>query len=412
MQYKGTQKPIHQIASELGGVDYILEGSALREAGRIRITADLIKVADQTQLWADRYERELAGILVLQNEVAQQVAKALALKLLPAEQARLAGAKNVDPEVYDLCLKGRDHLGRYAKADFDAAEQYFERALAKDPASATAYAGVAAVWLYRRQLGFAPPRESGEKARAAALKAIALDDTLAEAHLRLAGLFTWTDFAFRDAEREYLRAIELDPNDPMARVLYAHALLIVGRRDEGMAQAERGVMIDPLDVGVRGQYVYALIYARHYDEAASQAGEILRAQPANIVALGAYYFTQHVKQRYADVIATAATYYEAMGYGDVAEALRKGYAESGYAAAWRRAMDVEVAKHGNDPGVAMDAASNYPMIGERARALDLLEKAYADRDPNIPYIGCHPVYDPLRAEPRFQALLRRMNLPQ
>ncbi len=168
MRYKKTDKPVDQIGRELGA-DYILEGSAQREAGRIRITADLIRVADQTQLWADRYEREMAGILALQNDVARQVARALALKLLPAEQARLAGAKTVDPEVYDLCLKGRERLGRVTRADIDAAEQYFLRALAKDPASAAAYAGISAVWALRQQFGLAPPsrgRPEGQGGRA------------------------------------------------------------------------------------------------------------------------------------------------------------------------------------------------------------------------------------------------------
>jgi len=411
MSYKKTDKPVDQIGRELG-VDYVLEGSAQREAGRIRITADLIKVADQTQLWAERYERELAGILVLQNDVAQQVAKALALKLLPAEQARLAGAKTVDPEVYDLCLKGKDLLGRFTKADLDTAEQYFQRALAKDPASAAAYAGMAGVWLYRRQIGLAPAREAGEKARAAALKAVELDDSLADAHLRLAAVFTWTDFAFRDAEREYKRTLELDPNDPTARALYGHLLMILGRPAEAIPQTERAVATDPLDVGSRVFHAFALFYARRYDEATAQARAALRLQPGHPGALGALVQTAHMKQQYADVVAAAATMYEATGRPDVAEALKKGYAEVGYAAAWRQATAVELAKYGDEPGVALDAAENYAIAADRARALDLLERAYKERVPGITYIGCNPLFDPLRAEPRFQALLRQMNLPE
>ena len=411
MSYKKTDKPVDQIGRELG-VDYVLEGSAQREAGRIRITADLIKVADQTQLWAERYERELAGILVLQNDVAQQVAKALALKLLPAEQARLAGAKTVDPEVYDLCLKGKDLLGRFTKADLDTAEQYFQRALAKDPASAAAYAGMAGVWLYRRQIGLAPAREAGEKARAAALKAVELDDSLADAHLRLAAVFTWTDFAFRDAEREYKRTLELDPNDPTARALYGHLLMILGRPAEAIPQTERAVATDPLDVGSRVFHAFALFYARRYDEATAQARAALRLQPGHPGALGVLVQTAHMKQQYADVVAAAATMYEATGRPDVAEALKKGYAEVGYAAAWRQATAVELAKYGDEPGVALDAAENYAIAADRARALDLLERAYKERVPGITYIGCNPLFDPLRAEPRFQALLRKMNLPQ
>jgi serine/threonine-protein kinase len=146
MRYKQADKPIDQIGRELG-VDYVLEGSAHREAGRIRITADLIKVADQTQLWAERYEREVAGILALQNDVAQQVAKALALELLPAEQARLAGARAVNPEAYDAYLKGTAYWTRITRADLDTAERYFSLALEKDPRFAPASAGLAMVWL-------------------------------------------------------------------------------------------------------------------------------------------------------------------------------------------------------------------------------------------------------------------------
>jgi serine/threonine-protein kinase len=411
MHYKKTDKPVDQIGRELG-VDYILEGSAQREAGRFRITADLIKVADQTQLWADRYERELAGILTLQNDVAQQVAKALTLKLLPAEQARLADARTVDPEVYDLCLKGNDHLTRVTKADFDTAEQYFQRALAKDPASAAAYAGIAGVWLYRRQIGLAPAGEAGQKARAAALKAVELDDSLAAAHLRLAGLFSWTDFTFADAEREYKRTLDLDPNDPTARALYGHLLMNLGRPAEAIPQTERAVATDPLDVGSRVFHAFALFFARRYDEATAQARAALRLQPGHPGALGALVQTAHMKQQYADVVAAAATMYEATGRPDVAEALKKGYAEVGYAAAWRQATAVELAKYGDEPGVALDAAENYAIAVDRARALDLLERAYKERVPSITYIGCNPLFDPLRAEPRFQALLRKMNLPQ
>jgi len=411
MSYKKTDKPIDRIGRELG-VDYVLEGSALREAGRIRITADLIKVADQTQLWAERYERELAGILVLQNDVAKEVVKALALKLLPAEQARLAGAKTVDPEVYDLCLKGKDLLTRFTKADFDAAEQYFQRALAKDPASAAAYAGVAGVWIYRRQIGLAPHREAGEKARAAALKAVELDDSLAAAHLRLAGLYTWTDFNFPDAEREFKRTLELDPTDSTARALYAHVLIILGQRNEAIQHAERALAIDPLDVGNRVFCAFVLFFAHRYDEALTQASEVLRMQPGHPGALGAIVQSRHMKRQYAEAVAAATALYESTGRPDVAEALKKGYAELGYARAWQQATNLELANHAGEPGVAADAAENYVIAGDRERALDWLEKAYEERAPSMPYIGCNPLFDPLRSEPRFQALLRRMNLPQ
>jgi serine/threonine-protein kinase len=411
MSYKKSNKPIAQIGRELG-VEYVLEGSARREAGRIRVTADLIKVADQTQLWAGRLEREMAGILALQNDVARQVAKALALKLPSAEEARLAGARAVDPEVYDLCLKGKELIGRFSKADVDAAEQYFQRALAKDPASAVAYAGIADVWLYRRQLNLAPPREAGEKGRAAALEAVALDDNLATAHQSLAALYTWTDFDFPAAEREFKRTLELDPNNSLARAMYAQLLLILQRRDEAMPQVERAVAIDPLDVNVRIQCAAALGLARRYDEALEQANQALRLQPGHPGALGWSFVLRHMKRQYAEAVVAATAYYRSIGLADVAAALERAYADSGYTAALRQAADLELAKHGSEPGVVMDAAQTYGMAGDRARALDLLERTYAERDSQLPYIGSIPFFDFLRSEPRFQALLRQMQLPE
>ncbi|MGE5199275.1 MAG: protein kinase domain-containing protein [Rhodospirillaceae bacterium] len=411
MRYKKTDKTIDEIGRELG-VDYVLEGSAQREAGRIRITADLIKVADQTQLWAERYERELAGILVLQNDVAQQVARALALKLLPAEQARLADARTVDPEVYDLCLKGGHRLAGVTKGDIDAAEQYFQRAVAKDPAYAGGYVGLSAVWALRQQMGLAHPREAGPKARTAALKAIDLDESLAGAHGVLGDVYAWTDFNFPAADREYKRLIELAPNDAGSRATYSHILMILGQPDEAMRQIERAMSIDPLDDLLRMYYTAVLLGARRYEDALTQARVLVRAQPGNLGALSALVAAGHMKKQYAEVITAAAAAAEGTGRPDVAEALKKGYAQSGYANAWRKATEVELAKHGGEPGVASDAVNGYLMAGDNARALDWLEKAYAERDPYITYIGCLPIFDPLRAEPRFHALMRKMNLPK
>jgi tetratricopeptide (TPR) repeat protein len=408
MRYKKIEKPINEIGRELG-VDYVLEGSAQREADRIRITADLIKVADQTQLWAERYERELAGILALQNDVARQVAKALALRLLPAEQARLAGARRVDPEVYDLILKAR-HANNATPVGVDTAEQYYQRALAKDPASALAYQGLSDVWMLRQIFGYVPAREAGPKAKAFALKAVELDDT--SGHGVLADAFAYVDYDFPAAEREYKRTLELDPNDAMSRCGYAHILMILGRPTEALEKDQRALALDPLDDGVRAFYAGHLTLARRYDEALAQANEVLRKQPGNMVALGALYQSAHMKRQFADVIAALAVVYEQGGRPAVAAALRKGFTDSGYAEALRKATAVELAKHAGEGGVAMDAATNYALAGDRALALGWLEKAYADRDPNMPFIGCNPIFDPLRAEPRFQALLRKMNLPQ
>ena len=191
--------------------------------------------------------------------MAQRVAKALALTLLPAEQARLAGAKTVDPEAYDLILKGK-HASKGTRAGFDLAEQYYLRALAKDPAAAEAYAGLANNWLTRQQFGLAPVREAGPKAKAAALKAIELDDTLAKAHMALGNVHWLVEFDLPGAEREFRRALELNPSDVGANS--ARLLTILRRPDEAMREIERVMAIDPLVPGPRGFYANLLAFGR------------------------------------------------------------------------------------------------------------------------------------------------------
>ncbi len=214
------------------GVDYVLEGSMRREKNRVRITAELIQVRDQTQLWADSYERELSGILAVQSEVAQNVAKALALKLLPAEQARLASTRTVNPEAYDAYLKGSYHLQKLTAVDLDTAQRYLELALEKDPSFAPAYAGLSWVWGGRAQMGLASPLETGPKAKAAALQAVSSDDSSAEAHEALVWIKTWTDWDWAGAEPEWRRTLELNPNSAQTHALYSHFLANVGRIDE------------------------------------------------------------------------------------------------------------------------------------------------------------------------------------
>jgi adenylate cyclase len=174
-------------------VDFILQGRAQRQANRVRITAKLIRVSDQTQVWARPYEHERSGIMMIQSELAKSVAEALALKLLPAEKDRLASARTVNPEAYEACLKGASLWKTMKPANLDAAQRYFEQALEKGPSNAPAFSGLAWVWLVRGQMGVVSPGEAGPKARAAALQALALDDTSAEAHEALASILTWNE---------------------------------------------------------------------------------------------------------------------------------------------------------------------------------------------------------------------------
>ena len=409
MRYKKTDTPIDQIGRELG-VDYVLEGSARREAGRVRISAELIQVRDQTQLWADTYERDMSGILALQNEVTQKVAGALALMLLPSEQARLANARVVNPEAYDAYLKASQYWIKLTTGDLDTAERYLNLALEKDPGFASAYAGISIVWACRQQAGFTPPSEAGPKAKTAALKALELDDTVADAHYALATVLTWTDWDFAAAEREWQRAVELNPGDAQARAFYSHFLMNVRRPDEAMAQIELALKGDPFNVIIQSFYAVDLLFMHRYDDVIAAAREALRLQPGAPVALEMLWFAYSFKAMPKEAIEGAKGYLMSI-YGDreVEEALDQGYAEAGYAEGMKRAAEALDRRFRVSFVLPTDIAFLYIEARENVQALEWLEKAFEVRDPAMPYLGL-PNFDSLRSDPRFQDLFRRMNL--
>ena len=285
MRYKNRDAPLDQIGRELG-VQYVLAGTARREGSRVRVGATLIDVRDQTQRWAETFDRELASILTLQRDVARGVAGSLALALLPAEQARLDAVKTVNPEAYEAVLRGRSHVIKVTREDLDAALRYFELALQKDPDYGLAYAGIANVWSGRRQLGFAPPAEATPRLKAAAAKAIALvGDDSSYAHLRLALDATFTDWNWAEAEPSFRRAIDLAPNDAEARAFYAHYLEIMHRPAEAMTEMRRAMALDPLSELIQSLSGATLMRAGRLDEAMANAENILKTTPNSSQAL-------------------------------------------------------------------------------------------------------------------------------
>ena len=418
MRYKKTDTPIDQIGRELG-VDYVLEGSAQREAGRIRVSAELIHVPDQVQLWADSYERELSGILALQSDVARQVAGALALKLLPAERTRLTSARTVNPEAYDASLKGSYHWQKLTPTDIDTAERYFDLALEKDPSYAPAYEGLAWVWGARKQMAITAPGEAGLKAKAAAERTIALDDAAAGAHQVLAVVRAWTEWDWAGAEPEWRRALELDPNSATTHAYYAHFLANLGRADEAVPHAERALELDPFNALFHAMYSVVLQYQRRWDESITAARTALSLQPDMPVARSSLQRAYIAKGMRNEQL--AAQRERIARDPERIAAFEQGLAEGGYEGAQRRIADLLAARYEEARGVPdagarrvympVGIAWRYLDAGNTERAIDWLEEAYEVRDPNLPYVGL-PSWDALRADPRFRALLRRIGLPE
>lgn len=411
MRYKNADQPVAQIGKELG-VGYLLEGSALREGNRIRINVQLVQTSDQTQLWADSYERELSSVMELQRDVAQAVAKSLALRLLPAEQARLARVGKVNPEAYDAYLKGSQYWIRLGRADLDAAEKYFKLALEKDPNFAPAYAGMAMVWSCRQQMAFADPNDAGPRLAAAARKAVELDDALPEAHVALGTMLTWTEWDWTTARREWERAIELNPNYPDPRVFYSHYLLMMGEREESLRQVEKAVAVDPFNVIFKAFYAVVLTDQRRPGDAIEAAKDVLEVMPDNPLAHNAAWIAYEMQGAHEEALGAAESYFGAL-YGalDAGGELDRTFATQGYRAAMRRAAELLEARRQSVYVNPSDVSFAYLSAGDHERAIDWLERGYDVRDPNLPYLRW-AAFDPLRNNPRFQALVRKLKLPE
>jgi TolB-like protein/tetratricopeptide (TPR) repeat protein len=411
MRYKKAETPIDQIGRELG-VDYVLEGSAQQEGSRVRITAELIRVKGQAQLWSESFEREMSGVLALQSDVARKVASALTLKLLPSEQARLVQVRRVNPEAHEAYLRGNHHWMQVTPENLEIAEKYFELALEKDPAYAPAYAGRAWVWLVRNQWGLTPPGVAGPKAKAAALRAIELDGTLAGAHEVLAEVRWLMDWDWDGAWGAFRRAIELNPNVATAQAMYAHFLQIMGHGEEALGRSKRSTELDPFNPLLHGWYAYVLHAQRRNDEAIATARVALRLQPGEYVALGVLWSAFDRKGMKKEAFESARAYVN-VAYNDsrVSTALEEGYTRGGYAEAMKRTAEALITRLPESFALPSEIASFYAVAGESEKAVEWLEKGLDPHDPVMPYIGVLPIYDDLHADPRFQELMRKMNLP-
>src|SRR6266545_2420343 len=281
-KYKQEDRDIGRLRRELGA-DYVLEGSLRRAGERVRVTAQLVRIDDQSQVWADTYERQLSDVLILQSEVAEIVARTIAVKLTPDAQARLARARPVRAEAYQDYLKGRFFWYRRTEAALRQALGYFQKAIAADPGYAPAYSGLADSYSSLGAssiVGGLPPRQAMPQAKAAALKALQIDGTLAEAHTSLAMVHLLYDWDLAACEKEFRRAIELDPNYTTAHHWYSHCLLPLGRTEESLAESKRALELEPLQLVVCIHLGWHYLYARQYDQAIEQFRKTLELDPA------------------------------------------------------------------------------------------------------------------------------------
>jgi TolB-like protein/cytochrome c-type biogenesis protein CcmH/NrfG len=408
-RYKKTNTPIDQIGRDLN-VEYVLEGGAQREGTRVLITVELIKTRDQTQVWAESFDRDAASLLTVQSDVVQKVAAVLAVKLLPGAEARLAKSQTIDPAAYEAYLKGSQYWIRMTPGDTDTAQHYFELALKIQPDYAAAYMGLAWVWIVRNQMGYSPPSEAAPEAKAAALKAVSLDDALGEAHYALAVVDTFHDWDLPAAGREWQRAVELDPNYPDGLAMYSHYLMIVGRSDEAMTMIKRALQLDPFNITVHAFYVMDLLFARRYDDVLAEAQNALAMQPDNNAVRDGLFHAQAAKGMYKESLETMKAHLKLIyQVPDLDGLIDRGFAEGGFRAAMKHAADALVAYAARHFVVPSDVVWLYDYAGDNAHAMEWVEGGEKVRAPHTPNFALL-VSDRLHADPGFQEIFRRLGL--
>ena len=404
MKYKDSAMGIDEIGRNLG-VDFIVEGSVRQEGERVRITAKLIQVSDQTQLWSEDYNRDLSDILKLQSDVARAIAREVRLELPREAQTRLAGTRTVNPEAYQAYLKGRYYSNMAREWSSKKAVGYFEQAIEIDPNFALAYAALGRTAAYLN-----PTEKYMPKARAAALQALDLDSTLAEAHTALGRIQTYWVWDWVRAERFFQRGIELDPANAAAHQEYARYLTAMGRFDEAIAECKRALELDPVSRGIATALGRIFHRARRYDQAIEWYEKAVEIDPYYYYAHLFMGFTYEAKGMYEQA---REKFERAVGLGgenSLAIPLVHGYAAGGYKGSRMASIRSQLPLVQEGKCRAHTLAMAYAGVGRTDEALDMLEKAYADRDTGMPFLRVEPVFDPIRSDPRFPSLLRRMNL--
>jgi eukaryotic-like serine/threonine-protein kinase len=408
--YKNTTKTLPEIAKELN-VDGVIEGSVERSGDRVKITAQLIDAPTDHGLWADSYNRDLRDILSLQEEVAGAIAREVGVALTPQDQTRLSSARAVDPEAYRLYLRGQSFLEKWTPDAVLLARQSFSKAIEVDPNYARAYADLAYTYLLGEKQTM-DAKVAGSLARQAATKALALDDTSSDAHVAQALVKYMVDWDWPAAEKEFQRAIQLNPGDTQAHHMYAHLLVILGRNQEALRESELYIKTDPLSASAHGHLAWYYICTRQYDLAVEQALENLRYDPNESSAfnyLGDIYrykgMPQEALAQYQKASALAGDSPASM------QALRSAYETDGWRGYGRQLLqrDLNPAKQGYVSAYAI--AMHYALMGDKENVLLYLEKGLADGDFSLVELNTVHDFDFVHADPRYAALLRRMGLP-
>jgi TolB-like protein/Flp pilus assembly protein TadD len=410
MHYRGSGKPLPDIARELN-VDAVVDGSVLRSGDRVRINVELVHAGMDRRLWSNSYEGDLRDVFALQAGVARRIADEIRVTLAPPDLARLARVRATKPEAYQAYSKGRYYWNKRTAQDLQRAIGFFQQAVDQDPDYALAYDGLADCWLPLGWYGYLSPSATFPNARAAVTKALSLDDSLAEAHTSLAFVNLYYDRDWAGAEREFRRAIDLNPNYANGHHWYAEFLSLVGRHTEAIAESQRARELDPLsniiDAWVSSRY----FFARQYDKAIEEGRNAVEMDPSfgpALLVLGQAY---EQKGMLKEAIAEFETASGLAGGGSIyAASLAHALGRAGRRAEALKVLEDLSNRAGREFVSSYDLAIARLGLGDRDKALELLSAAVQERSPRVAFLGVEPRFGGLHADPRFRTLLRSIGL--
>jgi len=413
LRYQDTDKSIDQIGGELG-VRYILSGSvrwAAGSSGRVRITPELVRVSDGAVLWSERYERVIEDIFQVQSDIASEVIDRLGVTLLRGERASLMSRPTDNLAAYTLYLKGRHFWNKRTEEDIQIALDYFQQAVDLDSAYARAHVGIADVWIFRGWYSRLAPEETFPKAKQAVTRALEIDESLAEAHASRAHIYLEFDYDWEAAEREYLRAIELDPRYAIAHHWYGGYLSAMGRHEEALAQAERARELDPLSLIINTWVGLRHYFAGRYERAIEEYSAAIELDPGFVPAHWHLGWALEQTGRHEEAIAEAQKAVELSGgHALYLASLGHAYAKAGRDREARDVLGRLEAESATRHVSAYHVAMIHAALGESDDAFTWLDRAFEERSPWIGYLRVDPRGGPLRSDPRFEALLERARL--
>jgi len=409
MRYKGKETDIAKIAAELG-VDAVMTGRLTKRGDNLNITVELVDARTNKSLWGEQYERKLSELLTTQREIVTDIVSKLQLKLSGESEQKLAKKYTVNPEAYQAYLKGRYFWNRRTPEDLKKAIEQFDLAVQKDPNYALAYVGLADSYLIAGNLPGSSVKESIPRAKAYATKALEIDDSLGEAYATL-GLINALLWNWAEAEKACKRSIELNPNYATARHWYSRLLNTLGRKDEALAEIKRANEIDPLSMVIISNLAGFYRERGDYQSAIEQNNKIIEIDPSYFGVQLTFADIYLDQKRSAEALAAAekARDIPVIGIG----ILGRAYAQLGRrdeALAVVKTLEEGFAKGNN--GTATNIAFVYVLLGDKEKTFEWLEKAFQARDTELPRFRLGPTFDPIRDDPRFKDLLKRMNLPE